>query len=59
MAENTSAALPIVGDPNLASELRARADEAAAVVPQILDAAALLRHEDSLPQHLALALHYH
>ena len=57
MTENASAVLPIVGDPNLAPELRARADEVAAVVPQILDAAALLRHEESLPQHFALALH--
>lgn len=47
----------IVGDPNLDPELRARADEASAVVPQVLAAAANLRHDDVLAQHLALALH--
>jgi hypothetical protein len=47
----------VIGDPNLDPELRARAEEASALVPQVLAAAAKLTHDDSLLQIHALALH--
>jgi hypothetical protein len=47
----------VIGDPNLDPALRARADEFATVVRVVLDAAAQLRHQETLPQMLALALH--
>ena len=47
----------IVGDPNLDPELRARAEAASAVVPVLLDAAATLRHDDSMAQLYALGLY--
>lgn len=47
----------MVGDPNLDPELRAYADSVSTAVPAVLAAAEQLRHDDSLAQHLALALH--
>jgi Family of unknown function (DUF5677) len=47
----------IVGDPNLDPGLRARADSASDVVRVVLAAAERLRHNDSLSQIHALALH--
>ncbi len=47
----------IGGDPNLDPELRARAQAASAAVPVVLDAAGHLRHDDSLAQMHAIALH--
>lgn len=50
-------ARPIVGDPNIDKALRTRAEELSDVVPVVLEAAAQLRHEQNLAQHLAIALH--
>jgi hypothetical protein len=57
MADNLSQARVFTGDPNLDPELRARAETASAVVPVVLDAAKRLRHDDSMRQIYALALH--
>ena len=59
MAENPTAARPIVGDPNLDPELRLRADAASDVVPVVLNAAARLPQprEDSMAQVYALGLY--
>jgi Family of unknown function (DUF5677) len=54
---SSSAARPIVGDPNLDRELRARAEALSDVVPVVLDAASRLRHQENLAQYLAIALH--
>ena len=52
-----SAARPVIGDPSIDKGLRARAEELSNVVPVVLEAAAQLRHQDNLAQHLAIALH--
>ncbi len=59
MAEKASAAPPIVGDPNLDPELRARAEAASDVVPVVLAAATRLPQprEDSMAQVYALGLY--
>jgi hypothetical protein len=49
--------MPVIGDPNLDPELRARADAAANVVPVVLDAATALRHDESEAQIYALGLY--
>jgi hypothetical protein len=46
-----------VGDPNLDPELCARAETASAAVRVVLDAAGQLRHDDTLSQMHAIALH--
>jgi Family of unknown function (DUF5677) len=58
MASPEKPRLPvIVGDPNLDRGLRARAEAASDVVPEVLKAAKQLRHTDSMAQIYALALH--
>lgn len=47
----------IAGDPSLDPNLRARVEAASAVVPVVLDDAKRLRHDDSVAQLQALALH--
>jgi hypothetical protein len=57
MADNMNEPRAVVGDPNLDPELRARAETASAAVPVVLDAARQLRHDDTLAQMHAIALH--
>jgi len=47
----------MVGDPNLDPGLRARVDAASAAVPVVLEAAVQLRHDGSLAEMHAIALH--
>jgi uncharacterized protein DUF5677 len=48
---------PVVGDPNLDPKLRACAESVSDAVVVVLEAAKRLRHDDSLAQLQALALH--
>jgi hypothetical protein len=54
---SSPAARPVVGDPNLDRELRARTEALSDVVPVVLEAASRLRHQENLAQYLAIALH--
>lgn len=56
MAANMDAGA-VIGDPDLDPGLRARVDAASAAVPVVLGAAGRLRHDDSVAQLHALALH--